>query len=231
MLRDSLPRMEKQLRAVGAVAIRSAEGGTYRTGFLVAPDLILTANHVIEPVLEETATTPRLRQDATVRFVLGDGIDDPQATSHELTLVAIDKDSRLALLRTAFPVVGASPLEIVAAGTSLARDERVYLIGYPFLQNDLDPALVAHVFGEHIGTKRVQPGFVVAAPQDRRGFDHDAFTMGGSAGSPVISLQTGLVVGLHWGGMIQANFKRGRAAGLWKPENRRILADAGVAGS
>jgi Trypsin-like peptidase domain/Caspase domain len=212
-LSEHRARIESQLRAVGAVELQSAEGARYRTGFLVTPELVLTANHTVN------LGTP-------VSFTLFDNIDDARASRVALSVVAVDDEARLALLRLSAPITSAEALAIAPEGALASRDDRIYLIGYPFLQYDLDPELVKHVFGERLGEKRLQPGYVVGVRPGK--VDHDAFTLEGSAGSPVISMETGLVLGLHWGGMNQANFKRGRASALWNERNRKILRDAGV---
>jgi hypothetical protein len=230
MLEEHRPRIEREIRAVGAVRVEAPDYQGHRTGFLVAKDLVLTVNHLFTPVLAPGDQSPALDPGTQVRFVTADRLDEQGASGTSATLIAIEREVRggLALLRLETPVAGGEPLPISPLEQEVRHDDRLYLIGYPFMQTDIDPELVRHVFGDNLGVKRVQPGYVVAAPGDKRGFDHDAFTLEGSAGSPVIDLQTGLVVGLHWGGMNQSNFRRGRATGLWKPQNRGILRGAGV---
>jgi hypothetical protein len=188
--------------------------------------LVLTVNHAIEPLMVPGSVPPRLRDDARVSFVPCDNVNDAGASAVDASVVAVDRDARLALLKLSAPIAGVAPLAIAPEGALADRDDRIYLIGYPFLQYDLDPELVKHVFGDRLGEKRLQPGYVVAVRPEK--VDHDAFTLEGSAGSPVIAMESGLVIGLHWGGMNQANFKRGRASALWNAGNRRILRDAGV---
>ena len=54
--------------------------------------------------------------------------------------------------------------------------------------------------------KRVQPGFVVDADNWEQ-FTHGCSTLAGSSGSCVVSLSTGVVVGLHVGGRyLQENY-------------------------
>jgi hypothetical protein len=219
MLKDFRDRIRRESAAVGAIRIQSLGSSSYRTAFLVAPDLILAVNHAVkEP----------LGRDATFSFARSDRADDPAVAPIPASLVAVDDDKRLALLRLASPPPDATPLPLAPIDAAPKPDQRVYLIGYPFLHTDLDPALVEHVFGENLGTKRLQPGYIVSAPADKYSFDYDAFTLGGSAGSPVIDLDTGFVLGLHWGGKNDDTSRRGRATALWKPDNLRILREAGI---
>jgi hypothetical protein len=227
MLEEHRPRIEREIRAVGAVRVRAPGYETHRTGFLVAKDLVLTVNHLFTPVLAPDKGAAVLH-GTQVTFETSDTLKAVDGAS--ATLIAIEREVRggLALLRLDQRFPDGEPLPIAPVGHNVSRDERLYLIGYPFVQTDLDPELVKHVFGDKPGGKRVQPGYVVAAPEHRRGFDHDAFTLEGSAGSPVIDLDTGFVIGLHWGGMSQSNFRRGRATALWKVENRDLLREAGI---
>jgi V8-like Glu-specific endopeptidase len=227
-LEEHRAQIARQLPAVGAIQVETPDGLSHATGFLVAPDLVLTVNHAVEKGMQDGAATMALRKGARIWFTTAENAKDAGPDRRIAWPQAIDREARLALLRLEGPIQNAQPLAIVALGKQPALGRRIYLIGYPFLQTDLDPALVAHVFGPHLGSKRVQPGYVIAAPAGHWGFDHDAFTLGGSGGSPVIDLDSGSVLGVHWGGMNQANFRRGRASGLWKEQNRGILRAAGV---
>jgi hypothetical protein len=230
MLEEHRARIEREVRAVGAVLVEAPDYHSHRTGFLVAKDLVLTVNHLFTSVLTPGDQSPALRPGTQVRFVTADRLDEAGANGTSATLIAIDREVRggLALLRLENQVADVDPLPISPLEQEVRRDGRLYLIGYPFMQTNLDTELVRHVFGDNLGVKRLQPGYLVAAPADKPGFDHDAFTLEGSAGSPVIDLETGRVLGLHWGGMNQSNFRRGRATCLWKPQNRGILRAAGV---
>jgi hypothetical protein len=230
LMEENRPRIEREIRAVGAVRVEAPDYRSHRTGFLVAKDLVLTVNHLFSRVLATGDQSTALKPGTQVHFVTADRLDEAGASGMSATLVAIDPiDMRggLALLRLEH-LAEVEPLPIAPLGQDVRHDGPLYLIGYPFMETNIDRELVRHVFGDNLGVKRVQPGYVVAAPHDKPGFDHDAFTLEGSAGSPVIDLGSGRVLGLHWGGMNQSNFRRGRATGLWKPQNRSILRDAGV---
>jgi hypothetical protein len=221
-------RINQQLQAVGALLLDSPQGKTFKTGFLVAPGLVLTVNHAFQGLLDKSTDPPTLLPGVTVSFVLSDGVEDAGPIHAVHSLVKIDDLARLALLRLETPVTGVDPLRIAPRDAKPEPDQRLYLIGYPFLQTDIDEALVSHVFGATIGRKRVQPGYLVSKGRGAPSFDHDAFTLGGSGGSPVIDMATGLTLGVHWGSMDQANFRRGRAVALWKERNRSFFRSTGL---
>jgi hypothetical protein len=47
--------------------------------------------------------------------------------------------------------------------------------------------------------KRLAPGYLTSEDQNGS-FSHDCTTLGGNSGSCVIDVETGSVIGLHWGG-------------------------------
>ena len=55
------------------------------------------------------------------------------------------------------------------------------------------------IFGDVYGRKRIAPGFVKSLIGAE--LSHDCTTLGGNSGSPVIDIETGLVVGLHKSGV------------------------------
>jgi hypothetical protein len=96
------------------------------------------------------------------------------------------------------------------------EEEAVAVLGYP-IEARARPPGTGHdpfeaVFQGPLGIKRMAPGLLTnarAAPRDlppdeagvgNRNLRHDATTLSGSSGSPVLSLRTGRAIGLHFGG-------------------------------
>ncbi|MEP6714184.1 MAG: trypsin-like peptidase domain-containing protein [Terriglobia bacterium] len=214
-------------KAVGCLRVRWAGGSRDRTAFLIAPDLILTANHAVKEALAEAGWA--VAAGASLSFAMADDILSPHGPELGVAeIVAWSADARMAVLRLESPVPDARPLALPPPDIKVKAAQKIFLIGYPFLDDAFDPALIRQVFGDRLGTRRLQPGVILAVPETRN-FDHDAFTMKGSAGSPVIDLATGTLLGMHWGGMDEAGFRRGRSIALWKPENVTVLAAVGLA--
>lgn len=75
----------------------------------------------------------------------------------------------------------------------------VMAIGYPADDSREHQFDLLSNFEGDFEVKRLSPGRVMSVVDDYS-FLHDCSTLGGSSGSPIISLDTGLVVGLHFAG-------------------------------
>jgi hypothetical protein len=77
----------------------------------------------------------------------------------------------------------------------------LYLVGYPMVVDE-NP-ISGRVLGNASGVKRVQPGFLLGASGGEvtiRKLRYDASTFPGNMGSPIFDLQSGGIIGIHWGG-------------------------------
>lgn len=121
--------------------------------------------------------------------------------------------------------------------------DRVVVVGYPARPGagaviDPDtgqPAVsmidrLAEIYQDEYGVKYLSPGEVEAAvgalAQDPRGwaFSHDATTLGGNSGSPVLELETKHLCGLHFGGgPLRQNLAHGLEAVKALAERERVI--------
>src|SRR4051812_31910678 len=76
----------------------------------------------------------------------------------------------------------------------------VALVGYPAFDTRNDVNDQARYFHDIYDVKRFAPGKVLQALTGRTELTHDCTSLGGNSGSPLISLETGKVVGLHFSG-------------------------------
>jgi endonuclease G, mitochondrial len=184
---------------------------------------VLTANHTIGQILGPAITPVAMKPDHRLYF--STAIEPRQSEGMRVVeVVGVDAVARLALLRLERPMPGSVPLPIAPVGFQIVPRSEIYLVGYPYYSSLTDAGLIQHVFSGKVGLKRLQPGMILAAPDTERSFDHDASTLAGNAGSPVIDLASGRVIGVHWGGMEEAGQKRGRAAALTMSGNRTLLS-------
>ncbi|MBP2236319.1 hypothetical protein J2Z31_002833 [Sinorhizobium kostiense] len=192
------PRIERFLTGCGLVTVVGDKGTQGAgTGFLVAPDLVVTANHVVGQATE-TARVYFSRADEcrVTGGAPGDGI--------LCECLAIYPEARVALLRLMEPlnstfVLPVSELDHGKPGRAIC------VLGYNV---DLKSSVVR---------KFLLPGFILAAVDEGETFDHDASTVGGSGGAPVLDVETGTVIGMHWGGMAEGGYKRNRASRFLRP--------------
>ena len=97
----------------------------------------------------------------------------------------------------AVPKLGRPVLEIDT--TVVAEGLRVAAIGYPAKDAQRNPIFTSAVFGNAFGVKRAALGEVLDGVHAPSVF-HDCSTLGGNSGSPLFSLATARVVGIHRSG-------------------------------
>ncbi|QNE16584.1 nuclease [Kribbella qitaiheensis] len=116
----------------------------------------------------------------------------------EIIYLADDASADVALLRiTGDDLPSALQLADSEAQTGL----RVALIGYPAYDPRNNREDQARYFKDLYEVKRFAPGFVMQALGGQKALTHDCTSLGGNSGSPLISLEDGKVVGLHYSGL------------------------------
>jgi V8-like Glu-specific endopeptidase len=200
------------------------------TGFLVADDVIMTNHHVAKQFGAEQPSGGWRFQFVTrvsIDFIREIGA----TTSANFTVTEVigaHPTLDLALLRVeqTSGVQPPTPLTLARELPSDSEQPLVYLIGYPGPpQPDRDQFLVRSIFADTYGVKRLQPGKIKEIDQNDPLFTHDCSTLGGNSGSPIIDLETGLVIGLHYAGTyLVAN----HAVALWKLADDPLLRAAKV---
>lgn len=182
------------------------------TGFLVTESLLVTNRHVLDVlsssafVLEEGQAVVRFRQelqttpDEKPLAIVGvAGVHD----TLDLAILEIEpnlpKDGRLPLRIDPHPPIDDTP---------------VVTLGYPFNDSERNPYFIEDVFGNSFGVKRAAPGEIFG--HDAQHLFHDCSTLGGNSGSPVVSMATACVVGVHQGGGFATRNEAVRADALQK---------------
>ena len=228
---------------------RVEDGTRHRvaTGWFVAKDVALTNNHVVAGLCgidpHQHPGTWRQKLGAVIDVFNARWRDDPETRPTwdpaDRPTTAIESAAGRVVHADLHPILDMAVLTIhgVSASKSLAiplskagpqqPEHCVYTFGYPAVQVDgyLHPALVKFLFGtDQSGmTKRVAPGRLLSVADSPIG--HDATTLGGSSGSPVIDLETHLAVGLHFSGRYGI---RNDAVPLWQHQGDSIFAAQGV---
>lgn len=207
--------LDRVIPSVGRVEVNNNPDFPWvGTGWLVAPDVIVTNRHV----------AGEFGRRGAAGFVFRAGIDggamssridfleeDQRAASMEYAVnsilwIAPPEEADVAFLRVTRGA-GERPLPSpIALADSVTADEFVATIGYPARDPRVpDQDLVRRVFGDVYEKKRLAPGQVIEAGPDE--VEHDCSTLGGNSGSALIKLSTGEAVGLHFSGLfMEANF-------------------------
>jgi hypothetical protein len=214
VLEEKRAMIESALPSVGALEVEGVRREFGGTAFLFAGNLLMTSSNSAATFTEELPSGWRLRGSLSVYFNPG---EDPSKSSDSripVTGVQVFEKEKLAVL-TLDRTLNVAPLQLTEEETILELFDKVYLIGYPAFDSRSDPDAATRALGGVYQIKRVQPGIVLEVPGPYTTFDHSCFTLRGNGGSPVISLKTGKVVGVHWGGW-RKSYGRGRATALSK---------------
>ena len=186
----------------------TGETKTVGTGFLAAPDLLVTALHVVDLISYSTRVLQR--GQAVVDFHALWNIAG-QRRSHVLSIAAMDPKTDLAVLRiepnhdtgVVVPTLAASDI-VFEFGTAVA------VVGFPSAPDEeLIPGISKMTFGNRLEVKRCSPGDLIG--NSDQGFFHDASTLRGNSGSPVLNMATSQVCGVHVSGRC---LMRNAAAGV-----------------
>jgi endonuclease G, mitochondrial len=207
---DKKRRLEAAFPLIGRVELpgqmRIPYGGT---GFVVGEGLLMTNRHVAAIFARGLGT-----RQITFRSGWRAGVDfrrergQPDGTVLAMRRVRmIHPYWDMALLEVEGLPRGQAPLSLSARDPRDLGDHEIAVIGYPGYDPERnDPAVQNVLFDRTYGVKRLQPGLldgpygVGSFGRTVRAVAHDCSTLGGNSGSAVIDLETGTVLGVHFGG-------------------------------
>lgn len=203
-------RLARSIPAIGRIGLPGQRRIPYAgTGFIVGDGLLMTNRHVAEIFASgvgDRSLTFRSGWAADVDFRRErDRPEQEVLRVRGIRLIHPYWD--MALLEVEGLAAGRGSLALSLMDVAQLDDRRVAVIGYPAydpVRNDV--AVQDQVFSGTYGVKRLQPGRLHPR-RDTESFKkivsagtHDCSTLGGNSGSAVIDLETGEVVGLHFGG-------------------------------
>jgi endonuclease G len=207
--------VEPTVRSVGRVEFVNHSMAWGGTGWVIdEPDavtrVIATNRHVAKEVAARVADgsgvflrspVNGLRYGAEIDFKEEVNSNPGDARPVRVTgiiYLADDASADVALLR----ITGDDlPSALELADSEAEKDSRVALIGYPAYDPRNNREDQARYFKDLFEVKRFAPGFVMQALDGQRALTHDCTSLGGNSGSPLISLEDGKVVGLHYAGL------------------------------
>lgn len=214
-LTEARSRLETAIDSVGRVNLVNHRFDWVGTGWVVAPEIVVTNRHVADEFATAAAdgTGFRLRlanNGKTVKPSL-DWYREYQRPRESVVGVdqviwkSADTEPDVALLHIASadadgvpsppPIPLMSAAEIAASVGSWAA-----VIGYPARSPFNDAADQQRIFDGIYDVKRLAPGTVMSVSPDGL-FRHDGTTLGGNSGSVVLDLASGKAIGLHFGGI------------------------------
>lgn len=209
------PQIGRAIRAVGRVEVQAHPIFEWiGTGWLVAPDVVVTNRHVASEFGRRAGQHFGFRQGVGGRRMQGsiDFVEEFDRTesaefSFERILHIEDEDGPDVAFVQVRPVEGRDLApHIVLSATAPEVSEYVAVIGYPARDGRVpDQDLMRTIFGDQYNKKRLAPGQI--KPPQPSSVLHDCSTLGGNSGSVVLSLSSGEAVGLHFSGrFLEANY-------------------------
>ena len=207
--------VERSVKSVGRVEFVNHSMAWGGTGWVISEEgastrVIATNRHVAKIVAERAddgsgiflrSPVSGLRYGAEIDFKEEVGSNPGDAKPIEVTEVvylADDTSPDVTLLRISGDGL---PSALPLADAEAEEGLRVALIGYPAYDPRNDPGDQARYFKDLFEVKRFAPGFVMQGLRGRKALTHDCTSLGGNSGSPLLSLEDGTVVGLHYSGL------------------------------
>lgn len=209
------PNIRDAVKSVGQIGISMAYGGPYvGTGFVVAPNTILTNRHVVERFVVRIAERWILDPGCKMRidFKQEFGVAEKAQFPIEGVIWIADKEPDLALMKldskSVAPRTPPPPLCLQSNSNYVTDNNQVYVVGYPAADPGRNDPLEMHrIFEGVYEKKRLSPGRILAVDGEHGRLAHDCSTLGGSSGSCVIDMATNSVVGLHFEGNYRVSNK------------------------
>lgn len=207
--------LDSAIPAVGRVEVGNFPGAIWLgTGWLVAPEIVVTNRHVAREFGRRSANGFTFRVGSngfpiTSRVDFLEEFERSESLEYAVTSIlwiAPTGEPDVAFLR----VTQAAPRRSLPAPIALAAEvteaDFIAAIGYPARDSRVpDQDLVRSIFGDVYEKKRLAPGTVLEVKPDE--LEHDCSTLGGNSGSVLVNLRTGEAVGLHFAGLfLEANF-------------------------
>jgi S1-C subfamily serine protease len=179
------------LYSVGRIDIVPKE--SVGTGFLVSDGVLVTNKHVLDILSKGTGELEE--GQAVVRFKYEAGLPDEEEPVNITGVIAAHEELDIALLQVKKQKFTKTRKPFALDTGLVEAGQPVVALGYPLDDPVRNPLFIRALFGNVFGVKRAAPGEVSSLGE--QSIYHDCSTLGGNSGSPIVSMKTARVVGLH----------------------------------
>ncbi len=179
------------LYSIGRIDIAPKEG--IGTGFLVSDGILVTNKHVLDILSKGSGELEK--GQAVVRFKFESGSTDDETPTDITGVIGVHDELDIALLKVNKQKFTKTRQPLALDTTPVETGLAVVAIGYPFEDTKRNPLFINALFSKKYGVKRAAPGEVSSTGENS--IYHDCSTLGGNSGSPILSMKTAQVVGLH----------------------------------
>jgi endonuclease G, mitochondrial len=204
------------------------------TAFVCGDSLVMTNRHAAQTFVQG------IGMGATLSFVPGisadvDFIEEIGNTASlpiNITApVVVLEEWDVAILRLADLPNSFTPLPMVSSQPGTMRDVMASIVGYPSFDPRDSVVSQLEIFRGVFDKKRLQPGMLrgmkpaLSFGRTVAALAHDCSTIGGNSGSALIAVDTGRVVGIHFGGQPEvANF----SVPTWELAANPVVRDTAI---
>jgi len=207
-------RLDAALPCVGRVEIVSAFPPYLGTAWMVTENIAVTNRHVALEFAQRNGNGFEIRrnpvgQQMRVRVDFKEEYLQTVPFEAEITEVLFvsepnENEPDIAFVRLKAPGERPLPRPLPLFDGQLRQNQKVAIIGYPAEDSRNGAEDQARIFANIFDVKRLAPGEITNV-NGGFVFTHDCTTLGGNSGSPVIDIETGSVVGLHFAGEFLLN--------------------------
>lgn len=220
--------LERCIKAVGAFTINEEVEGTC---FAIAGTVVVTAAHVLQRCVSWYNNQAIVLETMKPQCAFCNSLKGSCKYVNITEVLAFDSNADVALLRTDEDC-GCGEVLTVQTTQWNADNRRVAVVGFPVTSKvnhstSVSPdemAALDEIFGTLSGEKKLSPG-IIRSIKDCDGVEtliHDCSTYKGSSGSPVISIEDGVAVGIHTGGQFLIGNK---ATATWNSQLVEVLKE------
>ena len=187
------------------------------SAFMVGDGILMTNRHVAEIFSVAKGKEYKFTPGVKARIDYKEEYQRDVSSEFKIEKVlGIHPSYDLALLQVAKKSgkkAGPKTLTVASKQPKATKDGDVAVIGYPAFDSRNGRNEQLDIFKNIFDVKRLQPGKSTGLKQTPTILGHDCSTLGGNSGSCVLDLETGNIIGLHFGGQY---LKGNVAVPLWK---------------
>lgn len=234
VLEDQREDVEMAQRGVGRIELLGhPEYDWAGTGFLVNENVLMTTRRVAELFVEQRGEGRwQFRPGITAWMNYRTAYQSVSGAGYRLqNVVGVHDRYDLALFEVERPQLNGTapaPLALAALAPERLEGRAVYLIGYPVRDaRRNEPETIARIFRDVYNVKRVEPGLLRGSLSfhEVHLLRHDCGPLGGTAGAPLLDLETHQVLGLQ---TTSRYLDSGIAVPLYALRDDPLLRRAGV---
>jgi Trypsin-like peptidase domain len=218
--------LKEIIRAVGRLSIISGVDNPVNepigTAWCIAPGVLVTSRHVAAFFANSSDFSFNSDDRGNTMSALIDFKKEEQNSSikREISIekvIYMDPVVDVAFLKLTPPHRNVVPIHSLELDATAIVDVRAAVIGYP-TEDDHQDRNLSNAFFSSYGFKKIACGHVLAFSEQQQKITHSCPTLLGNSGSPLINLETGKILGIHYGG----NWSAGNYA-VSAAEIKRVL--------